>query len=318
MAANGLRMDRFYAGAAVCSPTRASVLTGRSNDRTGVWSHGYGLRKQEKTVAQAMAKAGYATGHFGKWHLNGLRGPGVPILAGDDYGPGGFGFETWISVTNFFDRDPILSRQGKFEEFSGDSSEVVIDEALKFLAANHKAGKKTFAVVWFGTPHSPFRASDADMAEFPDDGSVSRDHHGELVAMDRSMGTLRKGIRELGVEKETLVWFTSDNGGLPKIKPDTVGGLRGHKGSLHEGGLRVPCIIEWPGVIRPKISPWPGCTMDIFPTLVDVVGLPARFPAPAQRRRHPSAPVHRHRRAQPDRTHLFPHGKTGGHGPRSP
>ena len=81
MAANGLRFDRFYAGAPVCSPTRASVLTGRTNDRTGVESHGYALRRQERTIAQTLRDAGYATGHFGKWHLNGLRGPGVPPRA---------------------------------------------------------------------------------------------------------------------------------------------------------------------------------------------------------------------------------------------
>ncbi|HSM49697.1 MAG TPA: sulfatase-like hydrolase/transferase, partial [Draconibacterium sp.] len=76
MAENGIRFNRFYAGAPVCSPTRASVLTGRSNDRTGVYSHGYAMCRQEKTIAQALQKAGYKTAHFGKWHLNGLKGPG--------------------------------------------------------------------------------------------------------------------------------------------------------------------------------------------------------------------------------------------------
>src|SRR4030043_1148281 len=79
MAANGLRFNRFYAGSPVCSPTRASVLTGRSNDRTAVYDHGYPLHKQEKTIAQALKEAGYITAHFGKWHLNGDRGPGAPI-----------------------------------------------------------------------------------------------------------------------------------------------------------------------------------------------------------------------------------------------
>lgn len=80
MATNGLRFDRFYAAAPVCSPTRASVLTGRSNDRTGVPTHGYALRLQEKTLPVALKAAGYRTAHFGKWHLNALRGPGVPVL----------------------------------------------------------------------------------------------------------------------------------------------------------------------------------------------------------------------------------------------
>ena len=117
MAASGIRFDRFYAGASNCSPTRATLLTGRSNDRTGVQTHGYPLRRQEKTIAQAMRDAGYATGHFGKWHLNGLRGPGAPIFKEDPLHPGVFGFDTWVSVSNFFDLHPVMSRNGKFEDF---------------------------------------------------------------------------------------------------------------------------------------------------------------------------------------------------------
>ena len=112
MAKAGLRFDRFYAASAVCSPTRASVLTGRSSMRTGVPSHGHSLRRQEKTIAKALKDADYATGHFGKWHLNGMRGPGVPIFRDDTHNPGTFGFDEWVSVTNFFDRDPIMSRKG--------------------------------------------------------------------------------------------------------------------------------------------------------------------------------------------------------------
>ena len=128
MAKNGLRLDRFYAGAPQCSPTRASVLTGRSNDRTGVFYHGYPLNKSEKTIAQALKTVGYKTGHFGKWHLNGLRGPGVPIFKDDKYSPGIFGFDKWLSVTNFFDFDPVMSYNGEFQEFKGSSSEIIVDE----------------------------------------------------------------------------------------------------------------------------------------------------------------------------------------------
>ena len=273
MAANGLRFDRFYAGAPVCSPTRASVLTGRSNDRTGVPSHGHALRHQERTLAPALRAAGYATGHFGKWHLNALRGPGVPILENDAYGPGRFGFDRWVSVTNFFDLDPIMSRGGKFEEFRGDSSEISVAEALKFIGEKAAAGTPTFSVIWFGTPHSPFRASDEDGKPFADLDAGSREHYGELVAMDRSIGALRAGLREIGIADDTLIWFNSDNGGLPKIKPGTVGELRGFKGSVYEGGLRVPGIVEWPAGIKPRITQFPACTMDIFPTIADIVGL---------------------------------------------
>ncbi len=271
MAENGLRFDRFYAGAPVCSPTRASVLTGRTNDRTGVESHGYALRRQEISIATMLADAGYVTGHFGKWHLNALRGPGVPILASDDHNPGEFGFQRWLSVTNFFDRDPILSRRGKFEEFQGDSSEIIVDEALKFIAKQVRAGKPSFTVIWYGTPHNPFKAAEDDMADFATLEEQSRHHYGELVAMDRSVGTLQNGIRDLGVGEDTLVWFCSDNGGLPKIEPETVGGLRGNKGTIYEGGLRVPGIVHWPrGIVRPRVTLFPASVLDIVPTILDV------------------------------------------------
>ncbi len=274
MAANGLRFDRFYAGAPVCSPTRATVLTGRTNDRTGVYSHGYALRMQEKTLPQAMKKAGYATGHFGKWHLNGLRGPGVPILKEDTHHPGHFGFEEWLSVTNFFDMNPLMSRMGKIEDFKGDSSEIIVAEALKFIKRKKQEEKPFLAVIWYGTPHSPFVAFDKDIKDFADLSIKAQHHHGELVAMDRSIGRLRKGLRKLGIADNTLVWFNSDNGGLPRVGVDSVGGLRGKKGQIWEGGLRVPGIIEWPAGIKPRITNYPASTMDIFPTIANILGLP--------------------------------------------
>ncbi len=274
MAANGLRFERFYAGGPVCSPTRASVLTGRSHDRTGVLQHGYALRLQEKTIAQALKSAGYVTGHFGKWHLNGLRGPGAPILTDDPLGPGAFDFDEWVSVTNFYDMDPLMSRKGEFEDFAGDSSEIAVNEAVKFFDKHRSKDKPIFAVIWYGTPHSPFKASDSDRAPFAHLDADSAHHYGELVAMDRSIGTLRAKLREFGLEKDTLLVFCSDNGGLPKITPETVGGLRGFKGTVFEGGLRVPGIFEWPGTIAPRVTSYPACVMDLFPTVVDVSGLP--------------------------------------------
>jgi arylsulfatase A-like enzyme len=276
MAAGGLRFDRFYAGAPNCSPTRATVMTGRSNDRAGVQNHGYALRRQEKTVVRALRDAGYVTGHFGKWHLNGYRGPGAPILAGDDHNPGEFGFDEWLSVTNFFDRDPLLSRKGRFEEFKGDSSEIVVAEALKFIGRNQGGGKPIFTVIWYGSPHAPMVAIDADKQAFGALEPNSQNHYGELVALDRSIGTLRQGLRRLGLADNTLVWFCSDNGGLPEIKPGTVGELRGFKNTVYEGGLRVPAIVEWPAAIKtPRRTRYPAGTVDIFPTIAAITRLPA-------------------------------------------
>lgn len=274
MAAHGLRFERFYAGGPVCSPTRASVLTGRTHDRCGVLSHGYALRLQEKTIAQALRQAGYVTGHFGKWHLNGHRGPGAPILGDDPRHPGAFGFDEWVSVSNFFDVDPLMSRGGKFESFRGDSSEIVVNEAIAFLKKHRASGKPMFAVIWYGTPHSPFRALPDDKEPFADLAEASAHHYGELRAMDRSIGTLRQALRNLEIAENTMVVFCSDNGGLPNITPDTVGGLRGFKGSVFEGGIRVPGIIEWPAAIKPRITNYPACVMDLFPTIAEIVGLP--------------------------------------------
>jgi arylsulfatase A-like enzyme len=274
MAANGLRMDRFYAAAPVCSPTRASVLTGRTNDRTGVYSHGYALRKQEKTIAEALAQAGYATGHFGKWHLNGLMGPGVPVFEDDKYNPEAFGFEEWLTVTNFFDIDPLMSHNGEFGQYHGTSSEIIVNEALSFIKQSNNDQKPFFAVIWDGSPHRPFKALEKDKDAFNDLNEKSRNHYGELVAFDRSIGKLREQLRKMGVAEKTLIWYCSDNGGLGDVSPSSVGDLRSFKGSLYEGGIRVPAIIEWPAQINPAVTTYPASTMDIFPTIADILDLP--------------------------------------------
>ena len=274
MAANGLRFNRFYAGASNCSPSRATVLTGRSNDRTGVQNHGYPLRLQEKTIAQALQKAGYKTGHFGKWHLNGLRGPGVPVLAEDTHSPGAFGFDHWLTVTNYFDRDPILGRLGKFEEYEGDSSEIAIEQALSFIE-KESANAPTFTVVWYGSPHDPMVASDEDRKPFSDLPEDHQHQYGEILALDRSMGNLRSSLRKMGIAEDTLIWYCSDNGGLAKFGPETMGGLRGSKNTMYEGGLRVPGIIEWPAKIKSgRNTDFPAGTIDMFPTIAEIVGLP--------------------------------------------
>ena len=114
-----------------------------------------------------------------------------------------------------------------------------------------------------------------DRSRFADLDESSRDHYAELTAMDRSIGTLRTGLRKLSIEKNTILWFMSDNGGLPKINPATTGGLRDFKGSLYEGGIRVPCVIEWPkGISTPRNTDYPAGAVDIFPTLSEIVGLP--------------------------------------------
>jgi len=275
MAAAGIRFNRFYAAGPVCSPTRASVLTGRTHVRAGVPTHGHNLCLQEKTLPQALKRAGYATGHFGKWHLNGVRGAGVPILGDDANHPGRYGFDVWLSASNYFDHDPLLSRNGKFEEFKGDSSMIAVAEALKFMEGKQRVGVPFLSVIWYGSPHNPQKAVEQDLNRFSGmSDKTLANHLGEIVGIDRSIGLLRKGLRDMGIERDTLVWYCSDNGGL-KTDPDAVGNLRGHKGSLFEGGIRVPGIVECPGRIQPAVTDFPASTMDIMPTIVDLLKLPA-------------------------------------------
>jgi arylsulfatase A-like enzyme len=213
------------------------------------------------------------SGHFGKWHLNGLRGPGVPILKDDNHNPGKFGFDFWFSTTNFFDVNPLMSDNGKFIDFKGSSSKVIFNEALKFIDKNNADNTPFFAVIWDGSPHYPWTANEDDKSVFKDLDIESQNHYGELVAFDRNLGKFRKLIREKGLSENTIIWFCSDNGGLKGIYPSTVGGLRGNKGSVWEGGIRVPAIIEWPSMIKHKVTDFPASTMDIFPTIADIIGL---------------------------------------------
>jgi len=269
MAAEALRFDRFYAAAPVCSPTRGSVMTGRHPNRYGCFKWGRTLRPQEITLAEALKPAGYATGHFGKWHLG-------PVRKGSPLTPGRSGFDEWLSAPNFFDNDPILSREGRALQTHGESSMVTVDAALAFIRKHAKAGRPLLAVVWFGSPHGPHRAARRDLALYEDQPKKDRHWLGEITGMDRAVGKLRAELRALGIHENTLLWYTSDNGGL---KPASTGG-RGRKGQIYEGGLRVPAILEWPARIRrPATTAVPCVTSDIYPTLLDLLDVkPANQP----------------------------------------
>jgi len=272
MASAGLRFDRFYAAAPVCSPTRGSVLTGRHPNRFGCFTYGKPIRKQEVTLAQAVKRAGYTTGHFGKWHLNGRSGPGKPIPATDPLNPGALGFDEWLSVSNYFDLDPKMSHNGQTVQLKGDGSDVIVDQALKFVGKAAGAKKPFLAVIWYGSPHNPHRALAADKAPYAGRPAREQNYCGELAAVDRSIGRLRKELRRLGIAGNTLLWFCSDNGGA--FGKRSTGGLRGQKASLWEGGVRVPGIIEWPRRIpKPAATAVPCSTMDIYPTVVDLLGI---------------------------------------------
>jgi len=141
MAATGLRFDRFHAAAPVCSPTRGSIMTGRHPNRYGTFGANWSTRPEEITIAHILRKAGYACGHFGKWHLG-------PVKAASPTSPGAMGFDEWLSHDNFFEIDPHFSRNGgPVQQFKGESSEIVVSEAVRFIGRAKQSGRPFFTTL---------------------------------------------------------------------------------------------------------------------------------------------------------------------------
>ena len=291
MAATGLRLDSFYSAHPSCSPTRGSVMTGRHPNRYGAFSPNWSIRPEEITVAHVLGKAGYACGHFGKWHLGAVK-------AESPVNPGAMGFEEWLSHDNFFELDPYLSRNGgPPEQFKGESSQVVIDEAIRFIGKARQSGRPFLTVVWFGSPHEPYSGLPEDLAlydQMPEDFAnrevnltsmetgqtvarpqreVLRERYAEITAMDRAIGTLRDYLDRDGLRQNTVVWYCGDNGVPPEARATTP--FRGQKGQVYEGGVRVAGIIEWPARIpQPRASSLNAVTSDMLPTLCELAGAP--------------------------------------------
>ena len=135
MAAEGFRFDRFYSGHSSCSPTRGSFMTGRHPNRYGTFTPGFSIRPEEVTIAHLLKAAGYSTAHFGKWHIG-------PIKKESPTNPGAMGFDEWLSHDNFFEMDPVLSRNGDNpQKIEGEGSEVIIDAAIQFIEKSKKQNK---------------------------------------------------------------------------------------------------------------------------------------------------------------------------------
>ena len=260
MAAEGFVFKRFYAAAPVCSPTRASVMTGRNPIRTKVPNHGRYMRPHEQTIAESLKTAGYVTGIFGKVHL-GSGQPNSPC------NPSGMGFDEWVVGLNFYDNDPYLSRNGKIEHRKGKGSVLAMDDALEFLDKHKDRDKPIFAVVWFPSPHDPHQ----EVPEGPSlyEGKKQVGYYREITLLDQQVGRLRRKLREMKIAENTILWYCSDNGGLNAA---TSGG-RKRKGSIYEGGLRIPGLIEWPARNlkgQTSVSAW---TCDIYPTVMAMAGI---------------------------------------------
>jgi len=265
MAATGIRFNRFYSAHPYCSPTRASYLTGRNPARMGTFSYNFSIRPGELTLPEVLQKSGYATGHFGKWHVG-------PVKAGSPLNPGNNGFDEWLSHDNFFELNPELSHNGQASTvYSGESSEILVDKAMEFMIKVQKTDKPFLTFIWFGSPHKPHSALQPDKDLYLSLDSAQQNYLGEITAMDRAIGKLRQGLKDNGLSNNTILWFCSDNG------PDLLGlsgGLREKKGSLYEGGIRVPAILEWPDRITVgRETDFLASTVDIMPTILDLVNI---------------------------------------------
>jgi len=266
MAKAGVVFNRFYASAPVCSPTRASVMTGRHPFRVNVPNHGHYLRPDEFTIAEVLREAGYVTGHFGKWHIGSVQ-------AGSPTSPGGAGFDEWLSGLNFFDNDPYLSRNGNYEHLKGPGTVISMDATLEFLSRHKGGGKPMFTVTWFPSPHDPQQELPENVPDaeklYSDQKTKKPGYFREITLLDEQVGRLRKHLRQLGIAKNTLFFYCSDNGGLVT---ESSGG-RARKGSIYEGGLRVPAVLEWPSRYQPGEVDTPAFASDLYPTLIAFAGV---------------------------------------------
>ena len=154
------------------------------------------------------------------------------------------------------------------EQLEGESSMIAVDAAIDFMRDQVEQDIPFLSIIWFGSPHSPFDALEEDKALY--EGKPMAEYYREITAMDRAFGKLRKELRSLGIADQTLLWYTSDNGGLNE---ETSGG-RMKKGSIYEGGLRVPALLEWPARIpEARISDVVCVSSDIYPTLIELAGV---------------------------------------------
>jgi len=289
-------LKNFYVSP-VCSPTRASLLTGQYNYRTGVVDTFIGrslMRPDVKTLSEYLAAAGYRTGLFGKWHL----GDNYPLRPEDR----GFQETLWCqggglaqpsdppqteSKTAYF--DPILVQNGKPVKTKGYCTDVFTDAAVQFISAESK--KPFFAYVAFNAPHGPFQVPD-DLAApyrkldltakgFPQigqpwaTGKVNAEEiaraYGMVENIDTNFGRMMKALDDAKLADDTIVIFMTDNGpGGARFNS----GLRNRKGTVYEGGIRVPCYVRWPAQSKAAatIEP-PIAHIDVTPTLLSMCGV---------------------------------------------
>ncbi|MBA7536869.1 hypothetical protein ES705_29134 [subsurface metagenome] len=286
LAERGARFETFYSGCAVCSPSRATLLTGRHHIRTGIYnwisdstqcSH---LLEREVTIAELLMASGYGTAHFGKWHL-GLSHGGYSKPTPSDHG-----FDYWFATANNANpshRNPVnYFRNGKpVGEIKGYSCQIVADEAISWLENQRDKSRPFFLNVWFHEPHRRVAAPDSLVTIYQDEeqwngldpvqAKMAPIYSGSIHNSDLAISRLLEYVWQISPPENTLIIYTSDNGSYMLNRNGT---LRGHKGLNWEGGLRVPGIYSWPGMIpEGVILDTPSGIVDMLPTLCGLLDL---------------------------------------------
>ncbi|MBN1781023.1 arylsulfatase [bacterium] len=307
LAAEGMRFTQHYAGSTVCAPSRASLMTGLHTGHTRIRGNHeikpmgqYPLAETDLTMAELLQQNGYRTGLIGKWGLGYPGSSGTPNKKGFDYF---FGYLCQRHAHNYYpeflfrnaDRIPLEGNRiadprpdgaGVAVERTTYAPDLFVREALNFLETS--GDKPFFLMLTFTLPHANNEAGDKGM-EIPDYGAYAetdwpdaqKGHAAMISRLDRDVGTILEKLRDLGLEDDTLVIFSSDNGPHREggADPDffhSSGPLRGIKRDLYEGGIRVPMIARWPHQIQPgAVSGHISAFWDMMPTFAEAAGLPA-------------------------------------------
>ncbi|MBC54319.1 MAG: arylsulfatase [Gammaproteobacteria bacterium] len=263
MSTEGIRLDSFYASANVCTPSRGGLLTGRYPVRLGLTadvarpSNDIGLAREEVTIADALQATGYRTALIGKWHLG----------SQPQHAPLHYGFDTFYGLLHSNDMHPLQLYQGSqvIEDPVNQSTltERYTDQAVAFIENNRS--NPFFLYLAHTFPHTPLHTA------APFEGQSAAGLYGDTVeTLDWSTGRILDTLQSLGLDDNTLVIFTSDNG--PWFE-GSASHLRDRKGASWEGGMRVPFIARWPGTIpAAQVSNEPAMNIDLFPTLVAMAG----------------------------------------------
>ena len=301
MANEGVRFTDWYSNSPVCSPSRASLLSGKYPSRAGVRSilRGHrtatGLPPVTKTIASLLKENDYQTAITGKWHL-GLKDECRPYNHGFEKS---FGF--YAGCIDFYSHifywganrpgpslNPTHDLWENNEEIwkNGEYfTELIADKAIQYLREMKKKGTPIFLYIPFNAPHYPMHAPQKYLDRFPNLPWDRQIMAAMISAVDDAIGKIQDEIQRLGLSDNTLSFFTSDNGPSRESRNwldgnqdpyygGTTGKLKGHKFSLFDGGIKVPSIIHWPNKIKPKqISNEISATMDIFPTIMDSAGI---------------------------------------------